>query len=386
MNIVLFDIYISGHHSEYINHIVNYIVEKKTNDSYYFVVHPNFTTKFEDIVLKSEKTNSIHWQPVTEEEIQSLSNLSMIKKSFVEYRLVEKYAKRLKSSLVYLLYFNDFQLALAFHKPKFKIRGIIFQQFSRMSKNTWKEKLKYYRKYYTTKFFLKNSQIVGLFVLNDTKTASYFNSEFRTDIFKVLPDPIPKLEPLANFNIFQKYSIKPEKQIFLHFGSLAVRKGTFEVIDAARFIPEQLQNKTVILIVGRGDSVITSEKIKSCINSVRQSSKVEIIWVDDFVSSPLMKSIFMQCKAVLMPYKNAEASSGILGHAIASSKPVIATGEGLLKELVEQNNFGILIPKISPENIAKAMIAVKSSIENNLHYEEYIEEHTSEKFAKILIG
>ncbi len=47
-----------------------------------------------------------------------------------------------------------------------------------------------------------------------------------------------------------------------------------------------------------------------------------------------MKSYFEQTDYFLIPYKNVESSSGILGHAIAAGKPVIATDKGLIGDFV----------------------------------------------------
>ena len=71
-----------------------------------------------------------------------------------------------------------------------------------------------------------------------------------------------------------------------------------------------------------------------------------------------MKSLFDNCNIVLMPYKNPEASSGILGHAMASDKKVITTGQGLLKEMVLINNLGYLLSEVTSKSIASKMCEV----------------------------
>ena len=83
---------------------------------------------------------------------------------------------------------------------------------------------------------------------------------------------------------------------------------------------------------------------------------VDIFWDDQFVGNALMKSLFNQCFAVLMPYKNAEASSGILGHAVAANKKVIITGKGLLKELIKENELGVLLNNVTPSEVAQKMV------------------------------
>lgn len=383
---IIFDTHITGHHSEYIEHIVKYIVSYPSDDIYYFVVHPDFPEKFEDIVIKSREVPNIHWSPITQDEVDSLANLSMIKKSFIEYKLVEKYGQKLNCDRCYLLYFNTFQLALCFRKTKFKIQGILFQQYSRMTKNSWKDKLKFYRKYYTTKLYIKNKQIEKIFILNDKNTVDHLNNTFNTSVFKVLPDPIPLLDPLNDFDIFKKYNIPKNNEIFLHFGSLAIRKGTLEIIEAAAFVPENLQQEITILLIGKAENSITEQKIRNTMSAISLKSQVQIIWENQFVSNSMMKSLFLQSDAVLMPYKNPEASSGILGHSIAAKKPVITTGKGLLKELVQKNDFGLLLDEVSPKIIAETFLKIKNLKLNDTLYGKYIDEHTSEKFSETLMN
>lgn len=386
MNIILFDSEITGHHSEYLDHIVTYLVTNPSNDIYNFVVHPDFGIKFKNIASKSDKNPNIIWHALKPEEIASLKHLSIAKRSFAEFSLVEYYAKELIADTVYLLHFNAFQLALTVKRPQFKIKGILFNQFFRMAPKRWKEKMKYSRKYLITKLYCTNSAIESVFVLNDSKSVTLFNQKFDTDIFKMLPDPIPDIEPLHDFLLREKYNLHTKKKIFLHFGSLAVRKGTLDVIEAATAIPAEKQNDIVILLVGKAESTATEQQMQERIAHARKYSAVEIIWENHFVSNALMKSLFLQSTAVVMPYKNPEASSGILGHALAAKKPVIITGKGLLRELVEEHNFGILLDSISPKSIAQALLEVQDIRADTKSYIDYINEHTPIKFAEILMN
>ncbi|WP_289040657.1 glycosyltransferase [uncultured Zobellia sp.] len=314
-----------------------------------------------------------------------MNNLTIGKRSFAEYNLVSHYAKELSANTVYLMHFNAIQLALVFKRPQFKIKGILFNQFFRMNPKNWKEKLKYYRKYLITKLYCTNSAVESVFILNDTKSVSQFNEKFVTNIFKAIPDPIPELKPLVGFVLRKKYNLGSDKKIFLHFGSLAARKGTLETIEATTMITKEKQAQMVLLLVGNPENVETEQKILNSIDKAKKSSYVNIIWEKKFVSNSLMKSLFLQCTSVVMPYKNPEASSGILGHALAAKKAVITTGKGLLRELVENNNFGILLDNVTPEEIAKAMSKIENSKADNKAYSDYLKEHTPTKFSKTLL-
>lgn len=382
---LFFDIYATGHHSEYISHLIDYLDGNEDNNTYYFVVHPQFSDLFPKITQKAKGIKNIVWIQVTQIEYQKCTQGNLLKKSFREFKLVSHYAKFYKIDHVFLMYFNVFQFALSFLRPSFTISGILFLQFYRMDRRGILNKLKYFRKYATTKLYSSNPCLKTVFVLNDNKTADYINNEFKTEIFKMLPDPIPSLNPLEGFDIYDFYTISRSRKIFLHIGSLSERKGTNEIVDAIDCISEANQELITILLVGKVNNEITASKIKSALEN--KSSKVQLIWSNDFVTNEMMKSLFDQCDVVLIPYKNAEASSGILGHAAAAKKSVIASGAGLLKEIIEENKLGVLLNEVTPKEIANK---IEGFFENNdVFYDKndtFVQIHSVNKFAQLVLS
>lgn len=363
MNKLVFDIAMTGHHSEYIDHLIEYLCANIFDVHYIFVVHPNFEEKFPNIVAKSVNSLNITWVYVTQQELDLCYNGNLIQKSFNQYKVLNKYALENKVTHAVILYFNTLQFAFIFKRPTYTVSGILFLQFYRMRVNTFIEKLKYFRKYCTTCLYSINKKIIRVHILNDQKSVDFLNSKFNTIIFKKLPDPIPQLKPLTGFDIYQHYGIHKDQKIFLHIGGLADRKGTFEIIKSSEFIPKEIQSKIVILLVGKTNNNQAEKALKKQIKASSKSSEVTIIWDNQFVPTNMMKSLFNQCNTVLMPYKNVEASSGILGHAMASNKRVITTGQGLLKELVIENNLGYLLNEVTSVAIAEK---IKECYNNNI--------------------
>lgn len=383
MKILFFDIQITGHHSEYIGHIIDYLVSNGCGtDTYFFVVHPEFEDKFPLICKKTVALSNFHWILCTYEEFYNCGNVSAFKNSFTSLRLVNKYAKKLQADHVCLLLFNIFQLGLIFCRTSYTVSGILFLQFYRMEKKQLKDKIKYYRKYLTTKLLTFNPKIKRVFILNDDKTVCYLNKEFKTSIFEMLPDPIPVLTPLPYFDIYEHYNIERHRKIFLHIGALGNRKGTFEVVESAQEIPIEKQHETAILLVGKIDEPEREQYLLESIEKSQQNSQVTLLWDNQFVSSEMMKSLFEQCYVILIPYKNAEASSGILGHAAAANKLVIATKSGLLEEIVNDNQLGILVEKVDSTHIAWAIEKSKYCQTNQQLSKKFLESHTAVSFAK----
>ncbi|WP_026837169.1 glycosyltransferase [Gillisia sp. JM1] len=385
---LFFDIQVSGHHSEYLSHIINFIVDDVQNcdDEFIFVVNTNFFKHFPEITEKSKGIQNIKLFPISpEEQKEEVENQNILIKSFVYYRIMNLYAKRFRVDHAYLLDFNIFQIPLIFYRSNYDLSGILFLQFTRINRDSLKSKLKYYRKYFITKLYLNNPRIKKIFILNDIQSKHFLNNHFTTKKFEVLPDPIPQYEPLNDFNINKFYNIEKTRKIFLHIGSLGNRKGTFELIESLDFLESSIQQKICLLLVGKPESNFAESTIKNLIKTNAESRKTKIVWENNFISNRMMKSLFQQCDAVILPYKNPESSSGILGHAIASNKPVLCTGQGLLKELVESNDLGLLLSEVSPSEIAKS---IKSLMVYTPKYsnKNFLSEHTPSIFAKILIN
>jgi glycosyltransferase involved in cell wall biosynthesis len=199
----------------------------------------------------------------------------------------------------------------------------------------------------------------------------------------VLHDPIPTLSPLSEFDLRIEYNICPEKKIYLHIGALDERKGTLHILDSLQYIPVTKQKKICLILAGKASNGFTLS-LTNKIELVKQCD-VQLIWINEFVSNSKMKSLFNQCDYVLIPYKNTEASSGILGHAVASEKIIIGTKGGLLGEIISTNNFGILIENVEPIAIAESMINIENITFNKKNAIKFIREHTLISFTETIL-
>lgn len=386
MSKLFFDTDLTGHHSEYISHLIDYLVNNNSLGHFTFIVHPDFSKKFPLIISKAEQVENIRIIEIDHKEHTKINKGILLIRSINKYKLMDKYAKRFSATHVCLLYFNIFQFALGLFNPAYEISGILFLQFYRMQKISVKDKLKYLQKDLQTRFYTRNKRIKKVFVLNDQKTVNFLNKRYDTVIFDLLPDPIPVHAPLPDFNIHNEYLIDKNRKIFLHIGSLYKEKGTIDILKAFNYLEAKDIDLVALLMIGQADPA-TDALIRSKIAILNQKIKnVVIIYENEFISNSKMKSLFNQCDIVMLPYKQVETSSGILGHAMAVGKQVIGTNQGLLGEIIKENKMGILINKSTPELIALGM---KEAITNNqLRYENkyYLQEHTKEKFAEIIFG
>lgn len=386
MKLLFFDIEITGHHSEYIRHLVHYIDKEQSlvKDLFIFVVHPDFCTRFVDITSVVERSSNIRFVSIKEEELLHFERKPLLKKSLYVNKLLKRYGKQIKPDAAFLLSINMFQLGLLFNFSSIPLYGILFKQFSRLEKSK-RFDYTYFRKNLQTFLLSSKKNLKRVFILNDEYSANTLNKAFSTKIFRALPDPIPNFTPLPQFDIYAEYNIPRERKICLHIGSLSKRKGTIETIKSIGMLRKEHLEQTHLLLVGRAKPDFATE-IEECIDKL--NVKNHITWDNEFVSNEKMKSLFDGVSCVVMPYYNSEASSGILGHAAASGKPVIATGKGLLRELITDYKLGYLIDVVTPNNIAGEIQFIINSEEgfrdSNLS-KEFVRTRRPEHFASLII-
>lgn len=388
MNLLFFDIQYTGHHIEYINHILNYLLlNNQPQNKYYFVVHPNFFNLNKNVVNLVSELNNVIFIEVSESHIDRINVSNKFKKSINNTKIVKYYVEKFKIDICYLMFFNNFQLGLSIVNLPCKIKGILFMQFTNMTINSFQSFYYYLRRFLPLVFALKNKNINSIFVLNDKQSILKLNSKFKKqNLFKYLVDPIPKIEPIHNFRLDEEYNISNDKTVFLHFGALSDRKGVLEIIESSYLINQNLQKKITILIAGKTSDTLLEKKIEQNIILANKNTDVQIIWDNNFVSNSKMASLFQSSDFILMPYKNPEASSGILGHAINAAKPVIGPSSGLIGRLIKYYKIGHSLKYINPICIADAINNYQSIEYDKSSLNVFIKEHTPEKFAETLIS
>ncbi len=123
MKILVFDFEITGHHPEYIEHLVNYIFQDKNNEKNYdFVVHPDFCIRFPHIVQKVPAPK-INFMAITNNELNDLKKYKANEfqdwDSNKIHDLLMKYAKTFNPDICIIMYFNRLCKPLIRSKPKF---------------------------------------------------------------------------------------------------------------------------------------------------------------------------------------------------------------------------------------------------------------------------
>lgn len=387
MNLLFFDIQYTGHHIEYIHHILKYLsTNNNSKNNYYFFVHPKCLTAIKDEVNLVSKYENIFFREASKLEVESSEVHNKFKKAINNTKLVKTYVNLLKIDICYLMFFNNFQIGLSLIKIPCKIKGILFMQFTNMQISSLKNYYYYLRRLYPLIFAMKNKSIKAVFLLNDRKSAKILNSKFKKkNLFKYLVDPIPIIKPIKNFTLEEEYNISSDKIVFLHFGALSERKGIIEIIEATHLLHKKIQQEIIILIVGRTGDKSLEKRILDGVSLANKETITQIIWDNNFVSNSKMASLFLKSSYILMPYKNPEASSGILGHAMRANKPIIGPSCGLIGRIIKEHEIGVCIDSISSRYIADAINNYNTIKYNKKSVTSFLEEHTPNNFVSTLL-
>lgn len=372
-NYLLFDPEISGHHIEYINHLLKYlsnIDNTKQSVFYHFLLHPDFDfNKIKNLALYNFKIRNL--------SNKDYNKIKQEKHAFI--RVLNNYIVKNDIKHCFFLNINQFQIQLGKIKLNCAMSGILFNPPQKIYHfNNFTKVYESIKKHIIISRFLQTQQVHKIFILNDRRKVAYLNRLFKSSNFTFIGDPvaIDQFSNASKLNIRRKYKIQRSTKIFLIIGSLKRNKGIIESIQAIKLLPKEIKENVVLLIVGK-PTTIKKSTLKNLVNG-----EDSIVLDTCFIPYEDFNSYIKQSDFIMMPYKNPQASSGILGHAILNEKPVIITKHGLLYDIVKDEWYGVFLNKITPKEISLGIIkSLTVSFKLTPNY-KYLNEHTDFAFAK----
>ncbi len=215
--------------------------------------------------------------------------------------------------------------------------------------------------------------------------AEFLNRLFgRTHLFQDLPDPLPWF---AVNQASPKSPAASSRFRFLLPGSLTRRKGCVEVLTALLRMPHERLLSMELRIVGRFLEPAYRDEVTSLIDDLNsRTAEPTVDLLEARLSNEELMLEFAACDAVLIPYVGFQGSSGILGHAVHSRKPVLATNEGLVGELVEKHCLGQTANPRDAIALGNQMrVMSQQPFELGAEAEAYLHYSTIENFARLLV-
>jgi len=349
-----------GHHSEYLSIVVEKAISLDMEVC--FLVHPSFLQSRPEI--KSVK--NVH--------IYTATSATSIWELVKEIRFIRQIVRLHPISHCCFLDLNHYFKLLPLLALKCKMSGIYFMPFLMKENVSWSEKI---IKTFYFRHLLSHKGTWRIFLLNDKKAVILFNNYFQTNKFKYLVDPVyglsePKGENKTNLG---------QHLNFAFLGEISTRKGIFQLFKAIPILPLEILIQIDFTIAGNASH--QKNHIEQSIISLKEKHPHlfrEVIL--ERISDKKFEEIISQTDIVLCLHQVLEGSSGIVGKAAITAKPIIGPHKGLIGELIQEYKLGKQIDTQNPEQIAMAITyAVEKGITINTNdSNRYVEERSPANF------
>lgn len=148
----------------------------------------------------------------------------------------------------------------------------------------------------------------------------------------------------------KKNSLPREPYTLLFFGRIWPYKGLKYLLEAMPLIAERIP-EVKLVIAGRG------EDINSYFPDGYDSKSYEII--NDFIPNKDVIGLFQRSAVTVLPYIEA-SQSGVAALSYGVGTPVVASDVGGLREIVQHQKDGLLVPPQNVRALADAIISLLS--------------------------
>lgn len=388
--IAFYDPYITGHHVEYIYHLIKFKKERGINATFIFYVNREFDDLINELI-KIENFASFNIEIVHIEDIINISGFQF-EQTLGNYKiqllaLAEEIKLRKIEHCVFMYLDNAMQIALSSQVGKrlnCRISGIVLNPYGGFGKGI----KKYYysiRKMLQNYVMMSNRQISAIYIIIGGKTTMSLNLMHFTNKFLFVSDPI-----LENGAIAYNSGKETNRRLtFLLFGSLNRRKGIFKTLIAVNSLETRYLNRIKVIFAGK-ISESDKEAFIAESNKIKAKDDGSIKIIDKFISYEEIPVIFNEADYILLPYDATQASSGILGHAAYYGKPIIGQGGGTFGRHVSSFQLGLVIKNLTEFKLTKLICSLADETlvidVNKEAAKKYINYRSGDYFASTIIN
>jgi len=183
--------------------------------------------------------------------------------------------------------------------------------------------------------------------------------DMKADIQKAYPIPASRVAVIHNGVDPEKYSPRDGSESLAKFmirkpyvffvGRLSRQKGIFDLVAAMDHVPE---GTTLVLATGKPDTPEIETDLRSALRS-----RNDVVWIRDMLEDHDLVNLYNEaalfaCPSVYEPF-------GIINlEAMACETPVVATRVGGIKEVVVDEETGLLVPPGEPVKLGRAITRI----------------------------
>ena len=254
---------------------------------------------------------------------------------------------------------------IAFARPgviKTKIVGVMDQpflhygRFSSLRTRKWLSPRRYLSMYMRN-YLACHRPTLGEVLMLDHLAPDYYNTVLKTSKYRYLPEFVNRVDLLPDPR--QHFGLPENRIILLLPGAISRRKGALEFLDglqtAFRY-PENISEQIAVVFAGPIDEGI-NDLLYERVSMLRSRyPNVPVLIFNRFLTDDEFVNLIAVSDVVCMPYVNFIGTSGILMHAAAYGRLVLASEFGVIGELVRRYDLGEVCNEEDPEDVAMALL------------------------------
>ena len=397
--VVLFDLKHTGHHANYIGHLVKHWKIFKLAGKLYVVVSPKFMDRHQAIVnlVAKDDASSIEFVPISSSEFKAVQNskttFDKMNCNLREWSLLCQYIIRLKANHCLIMYLDTCELPLLlglrppcpfsgiYFRPTFHYNSFLAEKLSR------KEVLQQWRDRLFLDRTLRNPQLHTLFCLDplvDQSIKKLYPSARAVPLVDPVETPAIQLADTEALRV--KHKVLDDRKVFMVFGSIDSRKGIYNLLDALKLLSPKICKTYCFLILG---SASPTDQARICeeVDLICQDRPLQIVTRFEFISDAEVQAYFQLTDVVLALYQRHVGMSGILLLAAAAQKPVVSSNYGLMGELTRRYGLGTTIDSTSPKEIAEKLTQIYSrqGLDHDLEgMKRFVYSNSASKFTQTI--
>ncbi len=272
--------------------------------------------------------------------------------------------KKSGAARVFLAHFNDIASTLlrraAFRwMPDASLRGWLggiylrpqFLEASALSPNQAIKKIGFRR--------LVQNDWLNPLLLPDPQLCELARKKYPRAPISFLADPYPENFFADRAASRKQFNLPDDKFVFLFYGGNYKRKGLHLAVEA--MLKMSAPGRAFMLCAGL---LPKNERLAGDLAVLRSQGRAEI--VNRYVSAEEEKQLFAASDAVLLPYLNHHGTSGVLSCSAGAGRPVIASDEHFIGQIVRQYKMGLLFRSGNVKKLQEVIVRAASTSADEL--------------------
>lgn len=361
-HIMLFDLYATGHHPQYMLNLVEFWAEQSV-ECRLTVVAPGEMAETSDMLASlfhQYRGRGLQLISSGRSLAAPSSMLGMVMIDRTHGRVLRHHVETLRPDHVALMYFDHVQLSLALRLRRgysATLSGIYFRPSFHLIEQSAgiKSRLTAYRKKTILLQAVRNPKFRHLFCLDPFVVPAL--ERMAPEVQAVhLPDGVRiHADSTGPSDVRAAWSVTQGRFVALLLGVLDSRKGVHRILQAVGLLEPEIQRQLAIILAGPVKPT-DEASLDNAIAGVREQTEVHVHLDKRYVPDDEVQTLVEASDAVLVLYQRDHVgSSNMLIRAAVGGVPVLGTDHGLIGKLIRENRLGDTVDSTDPDAIARAL-------------------------------